>query len=136
MHIQTLLLTLFYNCMPELIREGHLFLAEPPLYYRKKKNEIEYLYGEREEFDDGDIRRFKGLGEMNPDELWKTTMDPDTRRLSKVVISSESENGDKQATKETEKMIDVCMGRKVSPRRELIKERAREIWDRLIEKAD
>lgn len=136
LHIQTLLLTLFYNCMPKLIEEGHLYLAEPPLYYRKKKNDIEYLYGERDEFDDGDIRRFKGLGEMNPDELWETTMDPETRRLSEVVITEENtENGDK-AIEETERMIDVCMGRKVSPRRELIKERAREVWDRLVEKAD
>jgi DNA gyrase subunit B len=136
LHIQTLLLTLFYNCMPELIREGNLYIAEPPLYYRKKKNDIEYLYGEREEFDDGDIRRFKGLGEMNPDELWKTTMDPDKRRLSEVVITEESsENGESPAEEETERMIDVCMGRKVSPRREMIKNRAEDVWDRIVEKA-
>jgi DNA gyrase subunit B len=135
LHIQTLLLTLFHNCMPELIKEGHLYIAEPPLYYRKKKNDVEYLYGEREEFDDGDIRRFKGLGEMNPDELWKTTMDPETRRLSQVVISNgESQASEEEIEEETKKVIDVCMGRKVSPRRKLIKEKAREVWDRIVEK--
>jgi DNA gyrase subunit B len=135
LHIQTLLLTLFYNCMPELIKEGNLYLAEPPLYYRKKKNETEYLYGDRDEFDDGDIRRFKGLGEMNPDELWNTTMDPETRRLSRVVISDDEDVDQDKADEETAEMIDVCMGRKVSPRRELIKEKAHEVWDRIVEEA-
>ena len=126
LHIQTLLLTLFYRCMPELIERNHLYIADPPLYYQKTKDGVEYLYGEQDQLDDGDIRRFKGLGEMNPDELWKTTMNPQTRRL--IQVNAE----DKQ---ETDDMIRLCMGRKVSPRRELIKERARDVWEKLSEKA-
>lgn len=126
LHIQTLLLTLFYRCMPELIERNHLYIADPPLYYQKTKDGVEYLYGEQEEFTDGDIRRFKGLGEMNPGELWKTTMNPETRRL--IQVNAEDEEG-------TDDMINLCMGRKVSPRRELIKERARDVWEKLSEKA-
>ncbi len=126
LHIQSLLLTLFYRCMPDLIDENHLFIADPPLYYRKSSDGIEYLYGEQEELGDGDVRRFKGLGEMNPDELWETTMNPETRRL--IRVSAENEEG-------AEEMIRKCMGRKVAPRRELIRDRAREIWQKLTESA-
>ncbi|MFP4687610.1 MAG: type IIA DNA topoisomerase subunit B [bacterium] len=127
LHIQTLLLTLFYNCMPELIDRKHLYIADPPLYYQKTKEGTEYLYGAQEDLGDGDIRRFKGLGEMNPEELWETTMDPETRRLIEVTAE------DVAATK---KMLEVCMGRKVKPRRELIQERARGVWEKLAEKAN
>jgi len=126
LHIQTLLLTLFYRCMPELIERNHLYIADPPLYYQKTKDGVEYLYGEQDTLEDGDIRRFKGLGEMNPDELWKTTMNPETRRL--IQVNAEDEQ-------ETDDIISLCMGRKVSPRRELIKERARDVWEKLSEKA-
>lgn len=122
LHIQTLLLTLFYRCMPELIDSKHLFIADPPLYYRKTADGIEYLYGEQNDLDDGDIRRFKGLGEMNPDELWKTTMNPETRRLIEVTAEEDEKANE---------MIELCMGRKVSPRRQLIQERASEVWEKI-----
>ncbi len=127
LHIQTLLLTLFYNCMPELVDRKHLYIADPPLYYQKTKSGTEYLYGEQKELQDGDIRRFKGLGEMNPGELWETTMDPETRRLIEVTAKD---------VEKTKKMLEVCMGRKVRPRRELIQERAKDVWEKLAEKAN
>jgi len=126
LHIQSLLLTLFYRCMPDLIDENHLFIADPPLYYRKSSDGTEYLYGQQEELGDGDVRRFKGLGEMNPGELWETTMNPETRRL--IQVTARDEEG-------AEEMIRKCMGRKVAPRRALIRERARDVWEKLTDAA-
>jgi DNA gyrase subunit B len=113
LHIQSLLITLFFESMKPLIDEGVIHVAQPPLYYTKTANNVEYLYGEQDTDEYNDVRRFKGLGEMNPEELWKTTMDPETRRL--VTIKA----NDNEATDD---MIERCMGRSVKPRREIIQE--------------
>lgn len=122
LHIQSLLLTLFYRYLPEIIEEGRLYMADPPLYYRKTKDGVEYLYGEQDDLGDGDIRRFKGLGEMNPEELWRTTMNRETRRLIKIKIDD---------LEKSDEMVKTCMGRRVAPRKKLIRERARDVWEDL-----
>ncbi len=119
LHIQSLLLTLFYRQFRPLIDEGRLYMADPPLYYRKTADDIEYLYGEDQDLSNGEIKRFKGLGEMNPEELWETTMNRETRRLIKITVDD---------AKQADEMVSTCMGRKVQPRRELIRERARDVW--------
>jgi DNA gyrase subunit B len=116
LHIQTLLLTLFFRYMPDLIDDGRVFVAKPPLYYRKSKDGMEYLYGKNHDVDKGDVRRFKGLGEMNPDELWSTTMNPENRRL--IQISAENKS-------DTDNVVSTCMGRKVKPRKNMIKQKAK-----------
>lgn len=123
-HIDTLLLTFFYRFMPELINEGHIYVSMPPLYLAitkgkgKKKNK-EYLYDEKafEKFKsshkDGtyEIKRFKGLGEMNPEELWDTTLNPENRVLKRVEIED---------AQMASKVTTVLMGSNVAPRREFI----------------
>jgi DNA gyrase subunit B len=101
-HIATLILTLFYRYMPKLIENGHIYLAKPPLYKVTKRGKSHYLYSDQElenfraenKGSSFSLQRYKGLGEMNPDQLWKTTMDPENRVLQKVEIDDDIEADD------------------------------------------
>jgi DNA gyrase subunit B len=125
-HIGTLLLTLFYRYMPDLIREGHIYIAMPPLYkVVPSKGQGEYLYDDkalekyRKNHPDQKftLQRYKGLGEMDPDQLWETTLNPETRMLRRIEI------GDPRLSSD---VTGVLMGTDVPPRREFIYKHARE----------
>ena len=124
-HISTLLMTLFHNYMPDLIAAGHVYVAMPPLYRVKKGSKSQYISSEEEltEFykthnrDEWPAQRFKGLGEMNPEQLWETTMDPMQRTLGKVIYN---DGGSEEATP----VFDMLMGEEVPPRRKFIEENA------------
>lgn len=127
-HIMTLLLTLFHRYMPGLIDGGHVYTAMPPLYRaRKGKGDphwirddaaLEAFFASRGGREGWDVQRFKGLGEMNPEQLWETTMDPATRSLIRINYSSEQER------EEDENVFELLMGKEVPPRREFIVNKA------------
>ena len=125
-HISTLLLTLFYRFMPELIYEGHVYVAMPPLYKAiPSKGEEEYLYDDaaleryrRNHKSNFTLQRYKGLGEMDAEQLWETTMDPEKRILKRVMIDEENSS-------EIDVTFTTLMGDKVEPRREFIEENAK-----------
>jgi DNA gyrase subunit B len=123
-HIRTLLLAFFYRFMRPLIEKGYLYIAQPPLYKIWKGKTIKYAYTEKEkeeilkEMPDANVQRYKGLGEMNPEQLWETTMDPKNRRLKQVTI---------EQAEEAERLISVLLGKEVKPRREFIVKHALEV---------
>ncbi|MFN2302593.1 MAG: DNA topoisomerase (ATP-hydrolyzing) subunit B [Anaerolineales bacterium] len=127
-HIRTLLLTFFFRYMQPLIENGHLFIAQPPLYLITHDREKEYVYTEAEreklikkiQSDGGkfSLQRYKGLGEMNPEQLWDTTMNPDNRTLLRVNIEDAAE---------ADRTFDMLMGSKVPPRRRFIQTHAKEV---------